>query len=292
MESPPRRQNFTKTRQWYEISGQGGSISPNYRLVILCLGLLNAALLITAVVIGVKCVKVKEGSLHVSHSAVAQLISELKYLQSNHSDVIQAEEEVKKQLETAIKNHAQLKVQIEQQKIINDGYQRQIEALHTEKTKLQTNISALEGTCGRCLPGWTIFNSSCYFFPPSGDKKNWPDSRVDCKNRGADLVVIDNQQEQIFVSNSIQHRETSRNWWENGFWLGLTDTEVEGVWSWINNVTEVEQRYWMDGEPNNSGHTGEDCADALYSSSNPWKTRNDANCLKSMLAWICEMPPR
>ncbi|KAM7375777.1 hypothetical protein PAMP_005549 [Pampus punctatissimus] len=290
MESPQRRQNFSKTGI-YEISGQGGSISPNYRLVILCLGLLNAVLLITAVVIGVKCAKVKEGSLSISHSAVTQLINELKYLQSNHSDVIKIEEEAKKQLETTLKNHAQLKKLVEQQKIINDGYQRQIEVLRTEKTKLQTNISALEGTCGRCLPGWTIFNSSCYFFPPSGVKKNWPDSRADCVSRGADLVVIDNQQEQNFVSNSIQHRTTSRNLWENGFWIGLTDMETEGVWMWINNVTEVEQRYWMDGEPNNGGHAGEDCGAAIPSSFNPWKTRNDDNC-QSLLSWICEIPPR
>ena len=87
--------------------------------------------------------KVKEASLQVSHSAATQLINELNYLRSNHSDVIEAEEEAKKALEAALKNHTQLKVQIEQQKTINDGYQRQMEALHTEKTNLQTNISAL-----------------------------------------------------------------------------------------------------------------------------------------------------
>lgn len=90
--------------------------------------------------------RVKEASLQAPHSAATQLINELNFLRSNHSDVIEAEEEAKKALEAAIKNHAQLKVQIEQQKTINDGFQRQMEALRTEKTSLQTNISALGET--------------------------------------------------------------------------------------------------------------------------------------------------
>ncbi|XP_044023642.1 CD209 antigen-like isoform X2 [Siniperca chuatsi] len=236
--------------------------------------------------------KVKEGSLQVSHSAATQLISELNYLRGNHSDVIEAEEEAKNALERAVKNHAQLRVKIEQQRTINDNYQRQIEALQAEKTNLQSNISALEGTCGRCLSKWLLLNSSCYFFSYIESrtvKKNWPDSRADCISRGADLIVIDNQEEQRFVSDSIENMKSGRNVWESGFWIGLTDSETEGTWVWINNVTEVEQRYWMDGEPNNIGQLGEDCGIAVYSPNNPWKTRFDASCHQRERHWICEM---
>ncbi|XP_070776808.1 CD209 antigen-like protein D [Enoplosus armatus] len=275
-------------RSRYELFGRGGD--GTNRLVILCLGLLNAVLLITAIVIGINCAKVREGSLQVSHSAATQLISELNYLRSNHSDVMEAEEEAKNAFERAVKNHAQLKVTIEQQKTINDEYQKQIEALLTEKTNLQSNISALEGTCGRCLPSWILLNTSCYFFSYiefSTVKKNWPDSRADCVSRGADLIVIDNQEEQKFVSDSIENLKKG-NIWENGFWIGLTDTESEGTWVWINNVTEVEQRYWMEGEPNNIGQLGEDCGVAVYGPNNPWKTRYDASC-QGQKHWICEM---
>ncbi|XP_044231950.1 CD209 antigen-like protein B [Thunnus albacares] len=291
MENPWRKINFRHFLTRYEIFGQGGYTFPNYRLVILCLGLLNAVLLITAVAIGIKCAKVKEASLQVPHSAATELINELNYLSSNHSNVIEAEEEAKKALEAAIKNHEQLKLQIEQQKTINDGYQRQMEALRTEKTNLQTNISALEGTCGKCLPGWVLLNTSCYFFSYSESgtvKKDWKDSRADCISRGADLVVIDNQEEQTFVSNSIDSMRSGTDMWENGFWIGLTDTGTEGIWVWINNVTEVEQRYWMGGEPNN-GYLGEDCGVTVPSPSNPWKTRYDGNCIIKELHWICEM---
>ncbi|XP_023273002.1 CD209 antigen-like protein E isoform X1 [Seriola lalandi dorsalis] len=265
------------------------------RWAILCLGLLNFVLLIVAVVLGINCARVKQGSLQVSHSAATQLIDELNYLRSNHSDVIEAEEEAKKELQREIKSHAQLKVQIQQLKTMNNGYQKQIEGLRAEKTTLQSNISALEGTCGRCLPMWNLLNSTCYFFSyteSSTVKKNWPDSRADCISRGADLVVIDNPEEQTFLSDTIETMKGNRNVWDSGFWIGLSDTGTEGTWVWINNVTEVEQRYWMEGEPNDQGHQGEDCAVAVHSSSNPWKTRYDGNCQRKKISWICEMPSK
>ncbi|XP_030574819.1 hepatic lectin-like [Archocentrus centrarchus] len=265
------------------------------RWVVLCLGLLNAVLLIAAVVLGNNCAKVKEGSFHISHPAVTQLFSELDFLQSNHSDVIEAEEEAKKALERAIKNHEEIKVKIEQLKTIGDDFWKQMESLRTVKTNLQSNISTLEGSCGSCLPGWILFNSSCYFFSSTESStvtKNWHNSRADCVRRGSDLVVIDDQVEQRFLSSNIENMKTSPRWWKNGFWIGITDRETEGKWVWINNVTEVEPRYWMDGEPNDSGHEGEDCGVVVSSPFNPWKTRYDGKCQTEDLHWICEMPSR
>ncbi|KAF0044432.1 hypothetical protein F2P81_003590 [Scophthalmus maximus] len=298
MENLPRRANDWAGKHFriaYEKFEQGGSMFPNNRLIILGLGLLNAVLLIAAVVIGINCAKVKEGSPQASHSAATQLINELSYLRSNHSDVMEAAEEAKRALESALNKHAQLKVQIEQQKNRSDGYQRQLVALQAEKTKLQSNVSALEGTCGRCLPRWTLLNSSCYFFSyfeANTVQKNWLDSRADCISRGADLVVIDNPGEQEFVSNIVRNFMGDGHQWTKGSWIGITDTLTEGTWVWINNVTEVEQRYWMDGEPNNSGGNGEDCGIVIYSSSNPWKTWFDGQCQKHKLHWICEMPSK
>lgn len=260
-------------------------------MINVCLGLLNAVLFIIAIVLGVNCAKAKESSVQVSHSAASHLITELTILRSNHSDVIEAEEEAKRALETAIKKHAELKEQIKQQKIINEGYQKQIIDLRSEKTKLQSNISALGTTCGKCPLGWIFFNSSCYFFSfteSTTGKKTWYKSREDCIKREADLVVIDNQQEQEFISHTIDNMRSGRDVWASGFWIGLTDMEEEGTWMWLNNVTEVEQRYWMDGEPNDM-HTGEDCGVAVYSDDSPWKTRYDSGCARRQLMWICEI---
>lgn len=274
----------------YEKYGPDGQESD--RRLVLSLGLLNVILLITAIVIGANCAKVKSGSIHVSDSAVAKVINELNYLRSNHSDVMEAESEAKSALDSALKKHQRLKVQIGEKKAANDIYQKQVEDLLAQKLSLQANLSAAEDPCLVCPSGWIAYNSSCYFysFTESRIKKNWPESRTDCTSRNSDLIVVDNQEEQKFVSVTIENMSAGSR--EDTFWLGLSDTETEGQWVWVNNVIEVENRYWMDGEPNDHGHRGEDCATTAFSPTFPWKTRNDLNCQTQRRFWICETAAR
>ncbi|ETE67151.1 antigen-like protein E, partial [Ophiophagus hannah] len=49
---------------------------------------------------------------------------------------------------------------------------------------------------------------------------------------------------------------------KNSIWLGLTDTEKEGTWHWVDG-SPLKERSWREGEPNNGGENGEDCA-VLY----------------------------
>ena len=51
-----------------------------------------------------------------------------------------------------------------------------------------------------CPGGWKRFGCSCYF--KSDKRKTWYDSRSDCKQRGADLVVINNKEEQVGLFQS------------------------------------------------------------------------------------------
>uniref|UniRef100_A0A7N8WZH1 C-type lectin domain-containing protein n=1 Tax=Mastacembelus armatus TaxID=205130 RepID=A0A7N8WZH1_9TELE len=93
------------------------------------------------------------------------------------------------------------------------------------QTSLEESVKV--GGCGKCLTHWIFYNSSCYFFSYLEShkvKKNWPDSRADCVSRGK------------FVSHTIENMKTSPNFWENGFWVGLTDSKAEGTWVWINNL--------------------------------------------------------
>uniref|UniRef100_A0A8C5E9L8 CD209 antigen-like protein E n=1 Tax=Gouania willdenowi TaxID=441366 RepID=A0A8C5E9L8_GOUWI len=148
------------------------------------------------------------------------------------------------------------------------------------------------GSCGKCPADWFFHNSSCYFFSivkSASFQKNWHDSRADCISRGSDLTVIDSPEEQKYLSAKGKSLLNGRpSTWENGFWVGLTDLEKEKKWVWINNVTEVESRYWSPGEPNNHGPDGEDCAVIVYKSTSPWKTRYDAKCQDHKLYWLCE----
>lgn len=296
MESPPRRANKSADQQiGYGKLGQAGFTWPKTRLLIVFLAVLNTVLLIVAVVIGINCVRAKDSSSQASHSAATQLISELRDLRGNHSDMLEAVEEAKEELRLTIKNYTQITATTKQLRAVNEAYQKQIETLRVERTSLQKNVSSLEGTCGRCPPNWYFRNSSCYYFScliSPTVKKNWHESRDYCKSRGGDLAVVDNKKEQDFLSEGIKSFFGSSSSWTKGSWIGITDVVNEGTWVWINNVTETEKRYWMDGEPNNHGLEGEDCVCIIYSSQTPWKTWFDAKCNDHKLHWICEMPPK
>ncbi|KAG5837213.1 hypothetical protein ANANG_G00236930 [Anguilla anguilla] len=55
--------------------------------------------------------------------------------------------------------------------------------------------------CEPCPQGWEQFSSKCYYF--SNEKKNWMDSRSDCIKRGADLVIIESEEEQVRLRERI-----------------------------------------------------------------------------------------
>uniref|UniRef100_A0A8C1UDT9 Si:dkey-181c13.1 n=1 Tax=Cyprinus carpio TaxID=7962 RepID=A0A8C1UDT9_CYPCA len=73
----------------------------------------------------------------------------------------------------------------------------------------------------------------------SSEWKNWTDSRRDCLQRGADLVIINNKEEQEFIVNMTS---------ANIVWIGLTDSDNEGVWKWVdgNEDCAVSQYSWAD----------------------------------------------
>ena len=43
--------------------------------------------------------------------------------------------------------------------------------------------------------GWTYFQSSLYYV--STEQKSWNEAREDCRKKGADLVIVNNRNEQV-----------------------------------------------------------------------------------------------
>ncbi|KAM3864657.1 C-type lectin domain family 4 member E-like [Diretmus argenteus] len=68
--------------------------------------------------------------------------------------------------------------------------------------------------------------SSCYLL--SSEKRSWEISRQDCLRRGADLVVINSLEEQIFLT-TLPSGPTP-------IWIGLSDREKEGTWKWVDGT--------------------------------------------------------
>ncbi|XP_022599879.1 CD209 antigen-like protein E [Seriola dumerili] len=83
--------------------------------------------------------------------------------------------------------------------------------------------------CQKCEEGWEQDRGQCYFFSINGS--SWEESRNGCKRLGGDLVKIDSREEKSFLSNRLIEKMDNT---EDKFWIGLTDSEVEGEWLWVD----------------------------------------------------------
>uniref|UniRef100_A0A8C0G452 C-type lectin domain-containing protein n=1 Tax=Chelonoidis abingdonii TaxID=106734 RepID=A0A8C0G452_CHEAB len=85
-------------------------------------------------------------------------------------------------------------------------------------------LAAMPGSRSRpgCCPrDWVRFGNSCYWF--SSKRKTWEDSNLYCKAQNSHLVVINTQEEQLYVQERTVPLYT---------WIGLTDKS--GQWLWVD----------------------------------------------------------
>ncbi|XP_042558978.1 C-type lectin domain family 4 member E-like [Clupea harengus] len=137
-------------------------------------------------------------------------------------------------------------------------------------SKLQSNLDTLQSRIEETCPvGWRRLGSSIYFI--SAGRKSWSDSRQDCRERGADLVIINSREEQEFAKNLNKH-----------IWIGLINTNR--MWKWVDG-TQLITGFWEPGEPNRF-RSGEDCA-VSRPGSDPLNSWNDERC-HTEYAWVCE----
>ncbi|KAI3355672.1 hypothetical protein L3Q82_004269 [Scortum barcoo] len=155
-------------------------------VIILLLGLLSVFLL--AGLIGL--------TVHY-HYSVRGSAAELSTIQANLTERLQ---ESNTKLVSSIEERDQLKANLTEM---------------TEELKRLQSLSKQR---------WRMFDSTCYFF--STTSASWEQSRRDCRDKGADLVVIESYEEQKFLIDFIKKFT----------WIGLNDREKEGVWKWIDET--------------------------------------------------------
>ncbi|XP_047457170.1 C-type lectin domain family 4 member E-like [Mugil cephalus] len=149
-----------------------------------------------------------------------------------------------------------------------------------ELTKELNKVQIREAKRVKCCPeGWKRFKDSCYIL--SIDLGSWTEARQDCIDREADLVVVNDAEEQRFFCNFTKVETWS--------WIGLTKRETEGTWKWMDG-TSLNLRFWETGQPDNGGKfpqwDKEDCA-YIKSGRSTEENWNDWSCDASM-RWICE----
>ncbi|XP_010867500.4 CD209 antigen-like protein D isoform X2 [Esox lucius] len=142
----------------------------------------------------------------------------------------------------------------------------------TERDKLQKERDIFQKLLVTSLNGCKVFGNSIYYV--STEQNTWEYAGQDCRRRGAQLVIINNQEEQRFL-NALNIQT----------WIGLSDIETEGTWRWVDG-TNLTTAYWGGGEPNNLDE-GEDCAVIYHDFTDPVKKWNDTPCTRK-LNWICE----
>ncbi|XP_048825381.1 C-type lectin domain family 9 member A-like [Brienomyrus brachyistius] len=134
------------------------------------------------------------------------------------------------------------------------------------------NYCPNETTCSRCPTGWIFNNSKCYFLYLDQPWKTWQDSRTECFKMGADLLTIQDKEEQTFI---MKLAPTYFDEW-HGYWIGLT--RQANNWVWVNDSAMTTGFWANEGSDNyvliNPGKT----------ILNSWQTNKPV----MLNRWICE----
>ncbi|XP_067298660.1 CD209 antigen-like protein B [Pseudorasbora parva] len=167
----------------------------------------------------------------------------------------------KLELETRVNDHTAEKGQLE----------GRVDSLSQEKLELERNLTSL---------GEELKNKSKqgYLWGPDGlfmssEEKSWSDSRQYCRDRGADLVIINTEVKQRHITSFIKE----------SVWIGLSENKKDGNMTWVDN-SPLKQEFWYE-KPNNA-NGDEDCVELMPSAHilNNW---NDLQCSMKRKG-ICE----
>uniref|UniRef100_A0A673YA22 C-type lectin domain-containing protein n=1 Tax=Salmo trutta TaxID=8032 RepID=A0A673YA22_SALTR len=199
-------------------------------------------------------------------------------LQTRYNNLTKERDQLQTRYNNLTKERDQLQTRYNNLTEERNQLQTRYNTLSEERDRLQNLLYGLESwkiKCDHCQEGWRYFDSSLYFL--STEKKNWEESRQDCLERGADLVMINSREEQTFLFNL--HLKA---------WIGLTDSVTEGTWKWVDGTT-LTTGYWRAGQPDHGGlfYGQEDCVEIYYGQDDPVKTWNDDKCGTNH-NWICE----
>ncbi|XP_067320920.1 CD209 antigen-like protein C [Anolis sagrei] len=176
---------------------------------------------------------------------------------------------------------------------IDQKYEASDRKMEGEISRLDEELSAMKNrqvVCPTPKPlQWEKSGDSYYYF--SNTAEHWEEAKKLCAAANSYLIIINSRTEQDFVVQKIK---------QSSVWLGLSDTEVERTWRWVDGSLLQEHNralyedkgkgekgardivgYWRRGEPNNAGNV-ENCA-VLYKEKN-W---NDIPCDKNV-HFVCE----
>ncbi|RXN37171.1 complement C3-like protein [Labeo rohita] len=105
-----------------------------------------------------------------------------------------------------------------------DQLQNNFRFLSQKKLELETRVNSLSDELKKKVSNGGNQSSLDGLFI-SKKPMSWSDSRQYCRDRGADLVIINTEEKQRLLSSSFRER----------LWIGLSDIENEGNLTWVDN---------------------------------------------------------
>ncbi|XP_051993549.1 CD209 antigen-like protein E [Xyrauchen texanus] len=153
-----------------------------------------------------------------------------------------------------------------------DPFQNSYKSLMQKNLELETRIKSLSDEL-KNKHSERVKSNGWHSFFISSEEKSWSDSRQFCRDRGGDLIIINTEEKQRFIS-SFKERA----------WIGLSDIENKGNMKWVDSST-LNKGFWDKNEPNDN-FGNENCVEML-----PLKpilsNWNDLQC-SELRTWICE----
>nr|XP_014435716.1 killer cell lectin-like receptor subfamily F member 1 isoform X1 [Pelodiscus sinensis] len=135
-----------------------------------------------------------------------------------------------------------------------------------EKLCESENSSAGDSGCKLCPMHWKPHRDKCYWL--SDGSTYWSRSRDDCTQRRSHLLVIQDQEEMVFIQNIIGD--------QNPVWFGLNITSPRKNWTWVDGSPLNQTLFMVLGPAENNS-----CA-ALK------KNRIQPEICNTDLKWICQ----
>ncbi|XP_039643943.1 CD209 antigen-like protein E [Perca fluviatilis] len=174
-------------------------------------------------------------------------------------------------------NYSQIQSNVSDKSIEISQLQSSYETLSVNLSQLQDEVKTLKTRIKEklCPDRWKRFGCSFYF--KSEKRKYWYGSRDDCEQSGAHLVVINNEEEQKFVTELSKDGE---------YWIGLRYGRRQGEykWQWVDG-SPLTETFWASGLPHDYGNfTAVTCCDQQ----GKWRQRRNDGSYHGPKKWICE----
>ncbi|KAK7161105.1 hypothetical protein R3I94_003936 [Phoxinus phoxinus] len=240
-------------------------------LMTVCLGLICVLLL---VFITLYITTTAERDLLKSYkNTVEEFNHTINSLQDKNTDLMTEKDQLKNNFSSLSQKKLELETRVKDLSVEKSQLQGSFNSMNQKKLELETRVVSLSEELTKVFKEGYLCSLDGFFM--SNKPMSWSESRQFCRDRGADLVIINTEEKQRCIT-SFKER----------VWIGLSDIENESNLKWVDNST-LKQGFWTEGEPNDE-HGDEDCVEIWSScSSSNLNNWNDLPCSEKRKG-ICE----